>query len=275
MPVKTNVMYLKGIPQASKKVASATIKRLWKPFLPNIDNSVEYTKDRFNHFSSKEKAEIKKAIRNMSKKDRAKFRKDFKFTFSETKHLAIKRIEFVPSHQRRCVFKIIKDIYRAIRGLEVNPIKIAILKQRGKPDRYICYDGQHTIILLYLLGYKKVPIEVKVVKDIADVRELFRLANGKGIRGKVSAVEDFRQEVLRYVEDGIRDAAAILAHQIQQLLVKNNIAMDGIGNIRNSISRTKELFDLKTKAHQQKYIDCYKHRTNSKIYITGKNGGLG
>jgi len=268
MLVKTQKNHLKDAP-------SPAIKDRWVRFQVGKGNQVNYTNARFLLLDRDERAKIKKLIKAMSKKARATFRKEYNAAFAAAQWLRVNLIEFVHSHQREPVCKIITDILSALCGLEVNSIKIAILKQIGKPDRYICYDGQHTLIVLVLLRYKKVPIDVKVVYNIAAVRELFRLANGKGIHGKVSAVEDFRQEVLRYVEDGIRDSAAQLANQIHQLLVKNNMAMDGEGKILNSISRISELRDiLKTTAHRQAYIDCYKYRIGNNI-DTAKHSGFG
>ena len=268
MLVRTKAKYL---PQPS-----AAVKERQEIFKKNTTNPVEYVKDRYNHFTTDEKLTIKKFLGNVTTKIRAKFRKELKAKFpaSQTQYLDILLIELIHSHKRLPVIKIITDILRALCGREVNKIKIAILREKGKPARYICYDGQHTLIVLYLLGYKIVPIDVCCVKTLAEVREQFRLANGKGIHGKISSLEDFRQEVLRYVEDGIRDIAAILANQIQQLLVLNCMAMDGQGRILNTISRVHELYELKDKKLQQMYIDCYKHRIARGI-DTVKYPGMG
>ena len=50
--------------------------------------------------------------------------------------------------------------------------------------------------------------------------------------------------------------------------------MDGVGTMLNSISRIKELNELKTEQHQQAYLDCYKYRLD-KGYCTNSHPGLG
>jgi hypothetical protein len=259
-------------PPFANSNASKAVQSRWERFVVNSLDNLDYVKDRFMRLSKDEQSLARKLVKKISTKVRDKFYKDLKFSFNEW--LPINDIEFVHSHQRYPLLEIIKYIIKHIRCLELNPIKIAILKQRGKPDRYICYDGQHTLILLYLLGYKFVPIITRNVRSLAEIRELFRLENGKGYRKEVNNVEDFRQDWLSYHEDGCRDNAATTANQVQDLLVVKGMAMDGQGKIRNTLSRYNELKTLKTKKQRETYLDAYTHRQTRGIFMT-KYPGMG
>ncbi len=263
---------------------SKAIQRAWDKLRAGAGDPIQYVEDRYDSFANEEKCKIstlanlpnvvkglnkaKQKVKKLSKKTKDKYIKECKRTFAATKWKAIETIEFVHTHQRVPVGKTIIDILLILCAMQTNTIKLAQLKEKGK-TRYICYDGQHTLIVLYLLGFKRVPVEIKIVSNIADVRTLFRNANGKGLHRKVCNWEDNRQEVLRYEEDGIRDAAAKQAHRIDRLLKKNHMAMSGggTGKIRNTVSRINELQTLKNNKLGQMYIDCYKHRTKNNIDI--------
>lgn len=254
-------------PNASKAVQSR-----WEIFVVNSLDNLDYIKDRFMRFSKDDQSRARKLVKKISTKVRTEFYNNLQFSFNEW--LSINEIEFVHSHQRCPLLSIVQYIIKHIRCLELNPIKIAILKQRGKPDRYICYDGQHTLMLLYLLGYKFVPIETRNVRSLAEVRELFRLVNGKGYSKDPSNVEEFRQDWLSYTEDGCRDYNAKMAFQVQNLLVSKGMAMDGQGYVRNTLSRYNELKTLKTRKRQTIYLNAYDHRLQREIFTT-KYPGMG
>jgi len=243
-------------------VSTRTINAINKKneqFQPTGGEEIDFVEGRWNKLTDEEAERVYSLLLVLIPKYR-QFLKEYKKVFKFGEERPVSDIEFIHSHQRLPDAKNLVNILKDFNIKSINYIELAYVN-----GRLICYNGQHTLILLWKLGFKKVPVIIKQVDTVAEVRVLFREANGKGTHMKVSGVEDHRQDVLWFRTDGCTHKDAVAATQAQEVLEKNYMAFDGIGKAINCLPRRKELYDLKTKTKQQMFINCYKHRRDNGI----------
>lgn len=107
---------------------------------------------------------------------------------------------------------------------KVNPI--SVYEDPDLPGKYVCWDGQHTAVALYIiaalaLGQDLRDVEVYVgihpSKSKAKMREVFMSKNGDG-QLSIDAIDKFQQMVFGVRTDGATFESWVIAEQKQQYL---------------------------------------------------------
>jgi hypothetical protein len=125
----------------------------------------------------------------------------------------------------------------------------------GGASRLIAWDGQHTVILLYLIavyGFGCDPKDVKVPvseypgHDRASIRRQFVYYNSGMGSKKLGAIDMYMQYVYGYNHDGAREEMHIRCHEIQALAEKYGLFLTdeekfGNQNEDGAVSRLSEI----------------------------------
>jgi hypothetical protein len=126
----------------------------------------------------------------------------------------------------------------------------------GGGKRFIAWDGQHTVMLLYIIavyGFGMDPADVRVPvvvypgHDRAAIRRQFVYYNSGAGSKTLDAIDLFMQYVYGYNNDGNRSDMNVRCYQIQQLAEKYNLFLthEKFGNAdkAGAISRLSEIMN--------------------------------
>jgi len=126
--------------------------------------------------------------------------------------------------QRLLMIMHVISIVDGFKTIKVQPIKVYC-----DPDaegKYVCWDGQHTSIALYIIAVMAlgedprkidVPVIIHPSTSKAEMREVFMSENGDG-KLMIDAIDKFQQMVFGVRTDGAEFAAWLVAEQKQQYL---------------------------------------------------------
>lgn len=108
--------------------------------------------------------------------------------------------------------------------IQVEPIRV--YEDPACPDKYVCWDGQHTAIVLFIIASMvlgedvrkcEVPIVIYPSSQKSEMRRVFMAANGEG-KAPLDAIDKFQQMVFGVRTDGSTIDSWIVAEQKQQWL---------------------------------------------------------
>lgn len=176
---------------------------------------------------------------------------DFNFCKTHTSSLALIDIDI--TLQRFLIVTHCADIINKFKQLMVMPI--CVYEDANNPGRYVCWDGQHTAVVLYLIAtqvYGKtleeinVPIVVYDSSQKSEMRESFITLNGEG-KTPLDHIDIFQQMVFGVRTDGSKNPEWVLAEKKQQALENNFMfaTHDKFGDSHEpgAYSRLNELID--------------------------------
>lgn len=126
----------------------------------------------------------------------------------------------------------------------------------GETARYIAWDGQHTSLILFIIGYYgfglsadeiKIPVDVYPGYDRKEIRELFLYFNSGAGSKTLDAIDMFTQHVYSYNNDGARDFYAERCFDIQQMAEKYGMFFTaekfGDDNMPGAVVRMSEVMN--------------------------------
>tara|TARA_R110001606_G_C15361991_1_gene648635 strand:- start:99 stop:1304 length:1206 start_codon:yes stop_codon:yes gene_type:complete len=157
--------------------------------------------------------------------------------------------------QRVPTMEAIQKYIRNYRWYKVQPIKVFVWKDPNDKEHLVCWDGQHTLIMLYLIAtqvHKLNPSEVQIPVNITDgitieeARESLMSENGEG-RVLFDAVDMHEQGVFARRDTGSTVKSHSLAEQKQQDLEDNFMFLAnprrGEMDKPGALTRTQEFLD--------------------------------
>jgi len=140
---------------------------------------------------------------------------------------------------------------------QIRVMPISVYKDPLAPGKYVCWDGQHTaIVLLLIAAYAlkldlskcEVPIVIYESSQKAEMRENFMELNGDA-KLPLDLIDYFHQMVFGVRTDGSKNPDWLLVEQKQQALEKCGIfathAKFGDTDRPGALSRLEELMDTK------------------------------
>lgn len=141
------------------------------------------------------------------------------------------------------------------RGIKVQPIKVYLDPNTGK---YVCWDGQHTVIMLYMILTEvlklnpadvKIPVIINKSNDIAEMRDALMSENGEG-RTLFDSVDMFEQAIYAVRHDGDDENEDFaVANYKQECLEDNGLFLANPrrneGKEAGALTRTNEILDPK------------------------------
>lgn len=160
-----------------------TINEDWKQSV--IDDAVEAFKNRFSH--------IKKWA---------------DFVFCRADQTTLDKIEIDITLQRMLDIIHCCNIMDAFKQIMVMPI--CVYEDANRPGKYICWDGQHTAIVLHLIAAKVlgldtskcvVPIVIYASHQKSEMRECFITLNGEG-KKTLDNIDKVHQKIFGVRTDG-------------------------------------------------------------------------
>jgi hypothetical protein len=131
--------------------------------------------------------------------------------------------------QRELSIQHLVSILTKFKQILVMPI--CVYEDPAAPGKYVCWDGQHTIVLLYIIYAQilgedindvEVPIVVYPSTMKAEMRECFIMLNGEA-KQPLDAIDIFYQKIYGVRTDGSTNADWILAESKQQALESNDM----------------------------------------------------
>ncbi len=156
--------------------------------------------------------------------------------------------------QRVPTMEAIQKYIRNYRWYKVQPIKVFVWVDPNGKEHLVCWDGQHTLIMLYLIAtqvHKLNPSEVQIPVNITDgitieeARESLMSENGEG-RVLFDAVDMHEQGVFACRDTGSKVKSHVLAEQLQQHLEDNFMFLAnprrGEMDKPGALTRTQEFF---------------------------------
>jgi hypothetical protein len=108
---------------------------------------------------------------------------------------------------------------------------ICVYEDPAAPGKYVCWDGQHTIVMLYVIYAQilgedindvEVPIVIYPSTMKAEMRECFIMLNGDA-KQPLAPIDIFYQKIYGVRTDGSTNADWILAEAKQQALESNDM----------------------------------------------------
>lgn len=126
--------------------------------------------------------------------------------------------------QRLLAFYWAMNILDSFWEIQVEPIRV--YKDPACPDKYVCWDGQHTAIVLFIIASMvlgeditqcEVPIVIYPSSQKDEMRRVFMAANGEGKR-PLDAIDKYQQMVFGVRTDGSMIPSWRVVEQKQQWL---------------------------------------------------------
>jgi hypothetical protein len=131
--------------------------------------------------------------------------------------------------QRELSIQHLVSILTKFKQILVMPI--CVYEDPAAPGKYVCWDGQHTIVMLYIIYAQilgedvsdvDVPIVVYPSTMKAEMRECFIMLNGDA-KQPLDPIDIFYQKIYGVRTDGSTNADWILAEAKQQALESNDM----------------------------------------------------
>lgn len=126
--------------------------------------------------------------------------------------------------QRLLVFYWAMNILDGFWEIQVEPIRV--YEDTACPGKYVCWDGQHTAIVLFVIASMvlgediskcEIPIVIYPSSQKDEMRRVFMAANGDGKR-PLDAIDKYQQMVFGVRTDGSTIPSWVVAEQKQQWL---------------------------------------------------------
>lgn len=153
--------------------------------------------------------------------------------------------------QRELSIKHLVSILTKFKQILVMPI--CVYEDPASPGNYVCWDGQHTIVMLYIIYAQilgedvsdvDVPIVIYPSTMKAEMRECFIMLNGDA-KQPLDPIDIFYQKIYGVRTDGSTNADWLLNESKQQALESNDMFLtdEKFGDEKQSgaFSRTVEL----------------------------------
>ena len=131
--------------------------------------------------------------------------------------------------QRELSIEHLVSILTKFKQILVMPI--CVYEDPMAPGKYVCWDGQHTIVMLYIIYAQilgedvsniEVPIVVYPSTMKAEMRECFIMLNGEA-KKRLDDIDIFYQKIYGVRTDGSANADWLLAEAKQQALESNDM----------------------------------------------------
>jgi len=131
--------------------------------------------------------------------------------------------------QRELSIEHLVNILTKFKQILVMPI--CVYEDPMAPGKYVCWDGQHTIIMLYIIyaqilgediGKIEVPIVIYPSTMKSEMRECFIMLNGDA-KKPLDSIDIFYQKIYGVRTDGSTNADWLLAEKKQQALEFNDM----------------------------------------------------
>jgi hypothetical protein len=157
--------------------------------------------------------------------------------------------------QRLLMFFWAMNILDSFWEIQVEPIRV--YEDPACPGKYVCWDGQHTAIVLFIIASMvlgediskcEVPIVIYPSSEKDEMRRVFMAANGDGKR-PLDAIDKYQQMVFGVRTDGSTIEDWLVAEQKQQWLESAKMfathAKFNDDNQPGAYARMNELMDTK------------------------------
>jgi len=145
-------------------------------------------------------------------------------TLCSAQKTTLDKIAIDTTLQRLLAFYWAMNILDSFWEIQVEPIRV--YKDPACPDKYVCWDGQHTAIVLFIIANMvfgedisqcEVPIVIYPSSQKDEMRRVFMAANGDGKRA-LDAIDKYQQMVFGVRTDGSTIPSWVVAEQKQQWL---------------------------------------------------------
>ena len=176
------------------------------------------------------------------------------FTFCDAKSTTLDKIEIDITLQRMLDLIHGCNIIDHFKQLLVMPI--CVYQDPARPGKYICWDGQHTAIVLHILASKvlgldvsrcQVPIVVYASDQKAEMRECFITLNGPEGKKSLDHIDKVHQKIFGVRTDGSTNPDWVLVEQKQQAFEGSKMFLThskfGDDDQPGAYSRLEEMLD--------------------------------
>lgn len=199
------------------------------------------------------------------------------FTFCSANKTTLDKIQIDITLQRMLDLIHSCNILDHFKQLLVMPI--CVYEEPLQPGKYVCWDGQHTAIVLYILASKvlgldvskcEIPIVIYASDQKAEMRECFITLNGPEGKKGLDDIDKVHQKIFGVRTDGSTNPDWLLVEQKQQALEGSKIFLThskfGDANAPGAYSRLVEVlhpnYDLEITQAFAKYFFkvCYSNR---------------
>jgi len=145
------------------------------------------------------------------------------FDFCEARSTTLDQIDIDVTMQRLYDFSHGCDIIDGFRQLLVMPIRVYV--DPNRPGRYICWDGQHTAMVLYIIASRvlfadtsKCPVPIVISKSNlkSEMRESFVVMNSKEGHKDLDHIDIVHQKIYGVRTDSSKRPDWVLTEQKQQ-----------------------------------------------------------
>jgi hypothetical protein len=145
-------------------------------------------------------------------------------TLASAQSTTLDKIAIDVTLQRLLAFYWAMGILDQFWAIQAEPIRV--YEDPGCPGKYVCWDGQHTAIVLFIIASMvmnedisncEVPIVIYPSSQKDEMRRVFMAANGEGKR-PLDAIDKYQQMVFGVRTDGSTIPNWIVAEQKQQWL---------------------------------------------------------
>jgi hypothetical protein len=145
-------------------------------------------------------------------------------TLASAQSTTLDKIAIDVTLQRLLAFYWAMGILDQFWAIQAEPIRV--YEDPGCPCKYVCWDGQHTAIVLFIIASMvmnedisncEVPIVIYPSSQKDEMRRVFMAANGEGKR-PLDAIDKYQQMVFGVRTDGSTIPNWIVAEQKQQWL---------------------------------------------------------
>ena len=146
------------------------------------------------------------------------------FTFCEAQTTTLDKIEIDITLQRMLDLIHACNILDGFKQIMVMPI--CVYKDPSRPGKFVCWDGQHTAIVLYIIAAKvlgldistcKVPVVVYASHLKSEMRECFITLNGEG-KKTLDNIDKVHQKIFGVRTDGSTNPEWKLIDEKQQAI---------------------------------------------------------
>jgi hypothetical protein len=191
------------------------------------------------------------------------------FIFCRADETTLDKIEIDITLQR--VFDLIHacNIMGGFKQLMVMPI--CVYEEPSRPGKYVCWDGQHTALVLYIIASKvlgldiskcKIPIVVYASNLKAEMRECFITLNGPEGKKSLDHIDKVHQKIFGVRTDGSTNTEWKLVNEKQIALEGSKIFLThtkfGDTDKPGAYTRLDEfldpIYDLEITQHFAKYF---------------------
>ena len=228
----------------AQRIRESISGEAWKQSV--IDDAIDSFKEKFSHIT-----------------------KWADFTFCKSGVTTLDKIEIDITLQRMLDIIHACNIIDHFKQIMVMPI--CVYEDPARPGKYICWDGQHTAIVLHLIASRalglditkcEIPIVVYQSNQKSEMRECFITLNGPEGKKGLDHIDKIHQKIFGVRTDGNKRADWVLIEEKQQALEGSKIFLthEKFGNTAEpgAYTRTDEFlnddYDLEI---TQQFAKCF------------------